>query len=131
MSKVFKVIKIIDDKSLIINAGSFDDVKVGDRFEIYCVGEPIFDPYTKENLGTLDTIKDQLTVKTVYEKMCICYHPPVYHSSITYMNTSIFSKITEEKGINIDPTEISGANFASNVIKIGDCARYIAQPLEK
>jgi len=47
MTNQFRVIKIIDDTSLIINAGSDNSVSVGDTMEIYGESDAIFDPQTR------------------------------------------------------------------------------------
>lgn len=49
MNNQFRVVKIIDDTSLIINGGSDNNVEVGDLMEIHGKSETIFDPLTKED----------------------------------------------------------------------------------
>lgn len=68
----FKVVKIIDDHHLVVNAGATHDIKKGQRLVVYSPGDEVFDPDTKESLGTLDTVKCYLEVSDVFEKMCIC-----------------------------------------------------------
>ena len=51
-----KVIKVIDDYTLVINKGAQDGVTMGDRFLIYHLGEEMIDPDTKESLGVLEII---------------------------------------------------------------------------
>ena len=68
----YKIIKIIDDKTIVINGGSENGIKNGDKFEILDTGEQITDPFTNENLGTLDTIKEIVTADNVLPKMTIC-----------------------------------------------------------
>lgn len=47
-----RVVNISDNK-IIINIGS-DIVKVGQVFQVFKIGEQVFDPYTKESLGVVE-----------------------------------------------------------------------------
>jgi hypothetical protein len=66
------VVKIIDDKQLIINAGTENDIKVNDIFEIYEVGEEVKNPIINESLGVLDFIKATIVAVQVTPKMSVC-----------------------------------------------------------
>lgn len=91
MNNQFRVVKIIDDTSLIINGGSDNNVEVGDLMEIHGKSETIFNPLTKEDLGKFDIVKDKLTVAKVYEKMCICETTYVSTYLPTLLSNSLFS----------------------------------------
>ena len=57
-SKSILVAKVIDHYTLVINCGSNDGVKEGQRFLIYDVSqEEIKDPATGESLGHLESVK--------------------------------------------------------------------------
>lgn len=116
----FKVIKIIDDETIVINAGSLHGIKEGDKFEIYQDGEEIKDPETGEILGMLDTIKEQVEAVNVFPKMCICRHNIV----VNYIQnlTGSLSKM-KSKTLNVDSTEISGGLSGDLTIHIGDKVR--------
>ena len=122
MCKEFKIVKIIDDKTLVINAGYSDNIKEGDNFEIFEQGEEIRDPDTGENLGSLDLIKETVKAVNVFKKICICKH---------YIVTSYFSSITtsflqsDYNTLNVDSTQISGGLHNDKIIRIGDKARKI------
>lgn len=115
MKKEFKVVKIIGDTALIINAGENDGVNIGDEVEIRSEGEDIIDPDTNENLGHYDVLKDTLKVIEVYDKMCVCETKNI--SNI--INASVLFK-TEQKKLNVLPAEISSSG--SKIIRIGDRA---------
>lgn len=121
MNNQFRVVKIIDDTSLIINGGSDNNVEVGDLMEIHGKSETIFDPLTKEDLGKFDVVKDKLTVAKVYEKMCICETTYVSTYLPTLLSNSLFS--TKQKKMNVEPTDISGTG--DKTIRIGDEAILI------
>ena len=108
MKNNYRVIKILDDTSLIINAGSEDNIKINDIMEIYGESENIYDPLTNENLGKIEVIKDRLKVSKVYKKMCVC-------------ESSLFN--TKQRKMNVDPIDISGNDDKS--IRIGDSTRII------
>lgn len=130
MKKTFKVVKIIDDETIVINAGFEDGIKTGNIFEIYEAGEEIFDPDTKESLGTLDTIKETVKAINVLPKMCICRHSTtsVYNISDTFNQNFFRTKI---KTLNIDTTQISGGLSNDTKIRIGDKVRLILEDLPK
>ncbi len=122
MEKIYKVIKIVDDETLIINAGYNDGIETGDRFEIYSTGEEIKDPDTNETLGILDYIKEKVEAIDVFPKMCVCRHNIIvnFMDTLSYELTKI-----KPKTLNVDSTQISGGLSSDNVIKIGDKVRKI------
>ena len=124
MNKKYKVVKIIDDTSLIINAGSVDKVQVGDIMVVVGKGDIVIDPDTNEELGCLEIEKARLKIMEVYEKMCICQsaYTSNYFSNMMDVNT-IFSYKHEK--LDVDPTEITGKG--DMIIKIGDIAEHIPQ----
>lgn len=65
----YYVAKIIDDYTIVINKGSKNGVKEGQRFLIYEIGEEIFDPVTKESLGKLEIVKGTGKVAHLQENM--------------------------------------------------------------
>lgn len=122
----YKVIKIIDDTRVLINAGSKDYITKDSIFEIYLTGSEIKDPDTGEVLGTLDTIKATIKPTIIYEKMCICtnteYNPNNIVAAFSGLN-SINSKSI--KRLNVDTREISGGLKDNDPIKIGDKVRLV------
>jgi hypothetical protein len=53
-----KVIRILDEYTVVINKGSSDGLTAGMRFLIYEIDpEELIDPDTKENLGKLEIVK--------------------------------------------------------------------------
>ncbi|MDQ0233026.1 hypothetical protein [Metabacillus malikii] len=144
MSKysTFRVIKIIDEYSLVINGGLSDDISMGDEIEIFLEGEKILDPFNDNiNLGTLDFIKDRLEVTEVYPKFSVCKKiatekinkPSALQKALSVSAVSAISGIpslygttetrTTVQKINIDKNEITGRTTGEKIIKIGDIAR--------
>lgn len=118
MSDKYRVVKIIDDTSLIINAGTDNNVEIGDVMEIHGKSETIFDPETKEDLGKIDIVKDSLKVTKVYEKMCVCETSYVSNYFSTLLSSPLFA--STQKKLYVEPTDISGTG--DKTIRIGDNA---------
>lgn len=125
-TKIFKVIKIIDEYTIVINAGS-DYVKENDKLEIYIPGSPIIDPDTKENLGTLDTIKAKLIVTNVYEKFCICTNARISKTISPLAQIALLSSSLQQEEpqkLDVDPEQISGGYNSEDLkIRIGDLVK--------
>lgn len=125
MEKQIKVIKIIDDKTLVINAGRENGIETGNDIEIYQPGNEIIDPDTNKSLGTLDYIKAELEVVNVYPKMSVCKDV----RTKTYPFASVLNLTqTYTETLNINPEDISGGfEDVDKKIRIGDLARNVSK----
>lgn len=124
--EIYRVIKIIDEYNIVINAGYNKAIKEGDKLEIFIKGEPIEDPETHEKLGTLDTIKAKLIVKQVFPRFCICGNSETTgtYSALTSFAIAVNNTNIEPKKLNINPKEITGGfRGEDKTIKIGDLIR--------
>ena len=121
MSDKYRVVKIIDDTSLIINAGTDNSVEIGDVMEIHGKSETIFDPETKEDLGKIDIVKDSLKVTKVYEKMCVCETSYVSNYFSTLLSSPLLA--STQKKLDVEQTDISGTG--DKTIRFGDNAILI------
>ena len=123
MEGIYKIIKIIDAYSIVINGGSNDDLILGTQLEIFAKGEEIIDPDTKESLGTLDLVKERIEITTILPKMSICKNIEEKQNSFAVLLAGA-QKTYEAKQLYIDSTEISGG-FENIVkkIKVGDLVR--------
>ena len=87
-----KVIRIIDDTEIIINAGE-DILAVGDKITIYAIGDEITD-LDGTNLGYYECDKATLTVVTTTQHYSICKTEKKYKKStlgvITNFSTDVF-----------------------------------------
>ena len=66
---VAKVIKVLDEYQVVINKGSENGVKKGDRFLVYKIGDEMKDPDTNESLGNLEIVCGETIAKHVQEKI--------------------------------------------------------------
>lgn len=122
MDKILKLIKIMNDFEVVVNVGSELYIKKDQELEVFIPGDEIKDPDTGKSLGTLDTIKAYLNVKHVFPKMCICINAETTTTNpfASFAETLSTQKV---KRLNVDSTEISGANEGSLKIRIGDLVR--------
>lgn len=123
---IFKVVKIVSDHEIVINAGSEDFISKGQDLEIFTPGEEVIDPETKESLGTLDNIKATVEVVNLYPKMCLCMNIQYEKKKSPFDSLPILQNNEKKviKRLNIDSTEISGGlDKEDSKIRIGDLVR--------
>ena len=122
--KTWRVVKIIDNQRLVINAGSSDGIKKGQEMVVFLPGEEVIDPETKQSLGTLDTIKCYLNVTDVYEKMSICVNA-ISNMSDVFGIAGAFALggLSGPKALPVDAEDISGGLQPKTRIVIGDLVR--------
>jgi len=121
------VVKIIDDYTIIINKGSLNNIKKGQRILVYGLGEQIIDPVTKEDLGTLEIIRgsaeashvqDKITTLSCIDKKIINRGSKTIRKSSPYM--SMFGQSNETV---IEEPEVEELPFKD--VQVGDKAKLI------
>lgn len=129
MPQPWKIVKIVDDYTVVINAGKNESLEPDTHLVIYSVGEEVIDPETGECLGTLDTVKASICVKHVFEKMSVCKSFETITRKTSPLTTltpiaNMLGEIQVEslKPLNVDPKQITGG-INSSSIKIGDLVR--------
>ena len=127
MTKEMNIAKIISTKQIVVNAGSNDGLKVGDKLEIIDKfgDEPIVDPDTGESLGTLDLIKGTVIVSKVYPHMAIADSPkvsPLLQAMRPGLLSSPLYGSSYQEDLNVDPSQITGGlpEAGDQQIRIGD-----------
>lgn len=124
MSKSYKIVKIISEYKVVINVGSNSFVKEGDTFEVFEPGAEVFDPDTKESLGTLDYVKAKLRVTDVFPKMSVCENREGTVEKSLFANLTW--TVTEQVPLDVQATDISGGyEGVSQKIKVGDLVRKV------
>ncbi len=117
----YRIVKIVDPYTVVINAGSASSLHADDVLEIFVPGSEVKDPETGEILGTLDFIKGRIKVKSIMEKMTICQSAIIKTESLFDIG-SFKTAITER--LNIDSSDISGGYEEVDAkIKVGDLVR--------
>jgi hypothetical protein len=66
-----RVIRIVDNRTAIINLGSQDGINEDSIFHILGEPESIIDPFSEEDLGTLRIVKAKLKANQVYERFTV------------------------------------------------------------
>lgn len=112
--KEAKIASVVDQYRVVINAGRIDDVKVGQRFLIYKIGDEVIDPDTDESLGRLEVVKGIGEVIHVQDRMAT-------------LQTTDKHEIQRRSAWNLilQPVEISKEPKAFIDPEVGDIARPI------
>ena len=132
-----KIVKIIDEYTVIINAGTNKGIEVGDRFQIIDTkGSEVRDPDTDAVLGHLNLIKDTVTVSEVHEKMCFCTSPYLISASnlmvSSIQNLAEGLSMKERKRLNVDLSQVTGGlRKSEKPIRVGDLVRLIKSSTTK
>lgn len=129
-----RIAKIINDTSIVINGGTNKNVKKGQKYQI--VGKEganvVTDPVTKESLGTLDELKGNVIIKTVYPKMAIAETEKT--RSFNTINSGLARGVAanalygsvKQKTLNVDRNQITGGELEeASPVQIGDFVRLI------
>jgi len=67
-----KIARIVDDKTIVINKGAADGVKVGMIFSVVVPVDAVVDPDTGAKLGDWEAVKGRLRVTHAQERMSVC-----------------------------------------------------------
>ncbi|SIT91479.1 hypothetical protein [Edaphobacillus lindanitolerans] len=125
----FKVAKILDEYTLIINGGSADNVHVDDTFNILDKdGSPVKDPDTDEIIGHLDLIKGTVVVTLVQERMSVCTSPERVNYKFMANLNILKGNFTysEKERLNVDLDQLTGElGKSEEPIRVGDPAKLI------
>lgn len=106
-----KVVLVEDDYKLVLNVGSDNGVKNGDRFLVYTLSDhEIIDPDTKESLGFLERVKGTGKVVHLQDKLCtiesVSFENPVPTKTITKKPANTF--ITGLGSFTVEETTLEG-----------------------
>lgn len=140
MSQDFRIAKIIDSTTFVINAGIDQGIKEGDRFQIVGQkGEPVVDPITGEELGTLDSIKGTIVVTALYARMSIArsetyriggsLNNALSAIATPSINFNDLLGETRHKELSVDPNQITGGLASiseDSPIQIGDFLTFLS-----
>lgn len=124
MTSSYKIVKIISEYKVVVNAGSNSYINEDDTLEVYQPGQEVTDPDTGESLGTLDFVKAKLRVVDVFPKMCVCENRDREKKSIISLAQSLTYE--EKLPLNVQTTDISGGyEGIDKKIKVGDLVRKV------
>lgn len=125
-SYIGKVIRILDEFTLIVDSGEFS-VSVGDTVQVYEDTEPIKN-LDGTNLGKFVFIKDELKVVQVEDLYCICKKNKTV-TKTTSMALALSPLLehthTEKVPLPVDPTDFEPIPTISKTIHVGDNVRKL------
>ena len=125
MEENIKIVKIINEYQVVINAGSDELIREGQHLEVFVRGTPIVDPDTGDELGTLDYVKAKLRVINVFPRMSVCENRETETRNRLVALSAMF-ETTEIRPLNIDSKEISGGyEGIDKKIHVGDLVRTV------
>lgn len=127
-----KIVRIISDKSIIVNLGTSQGVEVGDEFKIAANVEEIIDPENGASYGYLSSQKDILEVTEVYPNFSVLSKIVRVREegalSKAMASSNLYGKTTiSHRQLNIDNSEIKEINIQNEdkIIHLGDTATLI------
>lgn len=126
----FRVVRILDEFSVVIDGGYSTGIQQGDIFQIFVPGEDVHDPDDpKSIIGTLDTIKATIIATQVSPSVTICKNAEEASGITVKLSPEwhkIFSSMSNmTRPMHVDPTQVKSASFSDEPIKIGDKVRKL------
>ena len=91
-----KVVEVIDPDRIVINWGSSNGVKPGQRFLVYKLGPEIIDPDNGQSLGKLEIVRGTGKAVHVQEKMTTLKSDRTAQRRVKTRNSSLLFGTTEE-----------------------------------
>ncbi len=135
-----KIVRILDEYNVVINAGRRQGVHEGVPFVIFVTGEDeVKDPDTGEGLGKLETVKGYVSAVHVQEGLSVCTIEPLTKGGVeggaktqtqtlsgAMMAESLEYRSGGEHRLNVNPSQVSGL-ARGGPISIGDQVRSIGK----
>lgn len=133
--KKFKVVRILDEYRIIVNAGTRDGVSSDTTyFNITGAIDEVYDPDTQEFLGSIDGTKATVYPVDIFEKMSICKAQRTFApTTLRMLEESLMGK-TEK--LPVDKSQISNPEAYTPIV-VGDIAvmreriKRLSSPEEK
>lgn len=125
-SDTFRIAKIINDYTFIINGGTKHKIKINDKFKIMQEDEiEVADPETNEIIGKYQLNKGVIVVEQLFENFSIC-KTETYESvnAISQFSRMMNSTTTQHKKLEVDMDQVTGG-LTPDAIKIGDIVKKI------
>jgi len=127
-----RIISIIDDTTILINVGENKGVVKGDEFRIFSKTPEVIDPFTGDNLGSMDINKAIVEAYDVLPKMTICKSKFTNSLATSMLNITSAMFSTERQVLSIDFSELSGDVLEEDKnIKIGDYLKPLPRSAPK
>lgn len=113
--RIFKVIRILDEYRIVINAGTNDHMPDYCYFQIIGAHDEITDPDTNQSLGFIPSIKEIVRPIMIKEKFCICEDADdwfVQLADISQQNSLLF---TNARKLHINKKQIENCGLGEPI----------------
>ncbi|MDR3348838.1 MAG: hypothetical protein LBO03_04425 [Acidaminococcales bacterium] len=139
---MFKVAQILDEFSIIINAGFTQGIEKGDVFQVYAPGTSVKSP---DGLSSIqwDNVKAEVVAVEVQERLAMCKNRDTYCKrkidATEALETlkeplavilGLLSPEFSHRPLKIDPSQATPIEFSDKTIRVGDNVRKIVNPIE-
>lgn len=125
-----KVVKILDEYSVVVDVGSVNGVEEDMEFVIYEEGEPIEDPDTGEEIGNIEFPKARVKPYHIMENMTVMESSETEIETYDVgpsVNIPNFSDLTGKKKVRVKKElpldEVPESSEKDTEIQLGDLAR--------
>jgi hypothetical protein len=129
-TRQWRIIRLLDDHTVVVNVGERDGVEPGMRLGIYSPLDDIVDPVTGETLGDYRRRKGVVSVTEVQERFCIAETPRV-RQQVEERGMPLFGSVkrTEmiQRSLNIADEHIRDVPGGETVV-VGDIVEIITKP---
>lgn len=126
-----KVARVVSSTELILAAGAEDGVKEGMEFIVYSLGDMVYDPETKEELGRIEIVKARVVAAHVQSKFTTAstkskvvkrvVNELDQFSWLARFRHEVSETVWEQ--MDVDETQAVGAD---RVVRVGDLVRTAA-----
>jgi hypothetical protein len=104
---LFKVIRILDEYRIVINAGADRHITEQCYFQIIGANNEIIDPETKQSMGMIHSVKELVRPILIEDQFCVCEHFDdrfVKNTDVMQENQLLF---TNSRKLNINKAQIT------------------------
>ncbi len=124
MSKLYKVIKLLSDDSLIVDYGRINGAYEGQNLRVFTPGQDVI--FEDKNYGSLDLIKVDVEIVTVYPKFSVCQKIERKKVSTLGLTDFMTRDIETIKSLNFKKEDVSKEIFRDKEpIKLGDLVKLL------
>jgi hypothetical protein len=120
LDKEYKVVRILDEYRIVVNAGSDHGVTLNSLFKILGVIDKIIDPETLEHLGDISGVKACVVPTEIHAKFTVCRNSEVISPFTHAIKANVGLFMQTPKKLNVEKSQI--ANGQDVTIRIGDKA---------
>jgi len=125
MNEIFKIARILNMETVVINAGKNQGLSKGDILEIFEEPDPVFDPDTGNQIGSLAQRKALIIIIDTAENLSVCENYEKKNISLPSSIVSIISNKTTAADLNVACNQIQPLPIDDQPISVGDKVRIV------